>query len=289
MKPSTDWNVPEKPWTVIFWMCVGWKDKKKMQSLDSDTSESSPQQPTKKAEKLLPKNALDDIWDRNPMMPSLSRMNSMECWDYTIELECLNGPQGYLGLLFFKCFLVSILKSSWTNHEKLKSRNSFRNKRWVESSKKMNGKKKLKWKLLILRLKTGFRKKVEIFKNVKFVKKLLENLIFFLEVLEVPSFTTLKWLWIEFTSLKLRLSILSWAKKNKNSQKISLRTISARYVSRLSFWSVWWLMRGRKRCKKEHEALLNCSCLKTSFSAIAFTDISLCSWNTRKKLPLDGK
>jgi hypothetical protein len=26
--------------------------------------------------------------------PILSRMNSMECWDYTIELECLNGPQG---------------------------------------------------------------------------------------------------------------------------------------------------------------------------------------------------
>ncbi|KAG5682980.1 hypothetical protein PVAND_012294 [Polypedilum vanderplanki] len=25
--------------------------------------------------------------------PIFSRMNSMECWDYTIELECLNGPQ----------------------------------------------------------------------------------------------------------------------------------------------------------------------------------------------------
>lgn len=31
-------------------------------------------------------------WDR--ATPFLSRMNSMECWDYTIELECLNGPQG---------------------------------------------------------------------------------------------------------------------------------------------------------------------------------------------------
>jgi hypothetical protein len=31
-------------------------------------------------------------WERNT--PILSRMNSMECWDYTIELECLNGPQG---------------------------------------------------------------------------------------------------------------------------------------------------------------------------------------------------
>lgn len=25
---------------------------------------------------------------------SVSRMNSMECWDYTIELECLQGPEG---------------------------------------------------------------------------------------------------------------------------------------------------------------------------------------------------
>lgn len=33
----------------------------------------------------------EEIFDRTPI---LSRMNSMECWDYTIELECLNGPQG---------------------------------------------------------------------------------------------------------------------------------------------------------------------------------------------------
>lgn len=33
----------------------------------------------------------EEVWDRTPL---LSRMNSMECWDYTIELECLNGPQG---------------------------------------------------------------------------------------------------------------------------------------------------------------------------------------------------
>lgn len=25
---------------------------------------------------------------------SISRQNSMECWDYTIELECLQGPEG---------------------------------------------------------------------------------------------------------------------------------------------------------------------------------------------------
>lgn len=25
---------------------------------------------------------------------SISQQNSMECWDYTIELECLQGPEG---------------------------------------------------------------------------------------------------------------------------------------------------------------------------------------------------
>lgn len=29
-----------------------------------------------------------------PSLSSLSRLNSMECWDYTIELECLRGPEG---------------------------------------------------------------------------------------------------------------------------------------------------------------------------------------------------
>lgn len=48
-----------------------------------------------------PQKKLEDIWDRKPMVPSLSRMNSMECWDYTIELECLNGPQGWLFFFLF--------------------------------------------------------------------------------------------------------------------------------------------------------------------------------------------
>jgi len=34
----------------------------------------------------------DDIWD-TPSSPS-SNMTSMDCWDYTVELECLQGPQG---------------------------------------------------------------------------------------------------------------------------------------------------------------------------------------------------
>lgn len=32
---------------------------------------------------------------------SVSRMNSMECWDYTIELECLQGPEGGYSLFMF--------------------------------------------------------------------------------------------------------------------------------------------------------------------------------------------
>ena len=40
----------------------------------------------------------EEIWDRTP---KISRMNSMECWDYTIELECLQGPQGFLYFLVF--------------------------------------------------------------------------------------------------------------------------------------------------------------------------------------------
>lgn len=40
---------------------------------------------------------------------SISRQNSMECWDYTIELECLQGPQGCC----FACFpLILTLSSS---------------------------------------------------------------------------------------------------------------------------------------------------------------------------------
>lgn len=34
----------------------------------------------------------DDIWDHRT--PVISRLNSLECWDYTIELECLSGTQG---------------------------------------------------------------------------------------------------------------------------------------------------------------------------------------------------
>lgn len=37
---------------------------------------------------------------------SVSRMNSMECWDYTIELECLQGPEGCYMYYYYRHFLV---------------------------------------------------------------------------------------------------------------------------------------------------------------------------------------
>lgn len=33
-----------------------------------------------------------EYWEITP--PPVSRLNSMDCWDYTIELECLKGPEG---------------------------------------------------------------------------------------------------------------------------------------------------------------------------------------------------
>lgn len=33
-------------------------------------------------------------------LPSLSKFNSLDCWDYTIELECLKGPQGKYSTIF---------------------------------------------------------------------------------------------------------------------------------------------------------------------------------------------
>lgn len=61
-----------------------------------ELNESQPQTQTPVIinEKSLSNGASQEekSWDRGT--PFLSRMNSMECWDYTIELECLNGPQG---------------------------------------------------------------------------------------------------------------------------------------------------------------------------------------------------
>lgn len=68
-----------------------------MQRLEDDQNESSNADApvingkSTKAAKQKVCRSPEEIWDRTPL---LSRMNSMECWDYTIELECLNGPQG---------------------------------------------------------------------------------------------------------------------------------------------------------------------------------------------------
>lgn len=68
-----------------------------MQRFEDDKSESPNTdvpiingKPTKAVKQKVARSP-EEIWDRTPL---LSRMNSMECWDYTIELECLNGPQG---------------------------------------------------------------------------------------------------------------------------------------------------------------------------------------------------
>lgn len=85
-----------------------------MHSIDVDMNE--PSLPASQApiisEKIVngaPQKAFQNqeeiFFDRTPM---LSRMNSMECWDYTIELECLNGPQGYL--FYYLKFSFSLTK-----------------------------------------------------------------------------------------------------------------------------------------------------------------------------------
>lgn len=36
----------------------------------------------------------EDIWESDLAPAPISRLNSLDCWDYTIELECLRGPEG---------------------------------------------------------------------------------------------------------------------------------------------------------------------------------------------------
>lgn len=72
------------------------------------TSTSQPQSPqhNQTSPPPLPLGHNGPLWDVGgggigggggsgaPSLTSLSRLNSMECWDYTIELECLRGPEG---------------------------------------------------------------------------------------------------------------------------------------------------------------------------------------------------
>lgn len=74
----------------------------------TSTSTSQPQSPqhNQTSPPPLPLGHNGPLWDVGgggigggggsgaPSLTSLSRLNSMECWDYTIELECLRGPEG---------------------------------------------------------------------------------------------------------------------------------------------------------------------------------------------------
>lgn len=45
-----------------------------------------------------------DYWEVNPVpqATTLTQLSSLNCWDYTIELDCLKGPEGaFLQLYFF--------------------------------------------------------------------------------------------------------------------------------------------------------------------------------------------
>lgn len=43
---------------------------------------------------MTPANTQNGFQNGPSALNSLSKLNSLDCWDYTIELECLNGPQG---------------------------------------------------------------------------------------------------------------------------------------------------------------------------------------------------
>lgn len=53
-----------------------------------------------------------EYWEINPA-PVSSRLSSMDCWDYTIELECLKGPEGYL---FYYLFILLFSRQIWFDH-----------------------------------------------------------------------------------------------------------------------------------------------------------------------------
>lgn len=45
--------------------------------------------------------------DNNSIAPT-SDLASLDCWDYTIELECLRGPQGIIYILYYIRFKTNI-------------------------------------------------------------------------------------------------------------------------------------------------------------------------------------
>lgn len=56
-----------------------------------------------------------DYWEINPQPPpsQVSRLSSMDCWDYSIELECLKGPEGcYCHVLLLLLISLAVTISS---------------------------------------------------------------------------------------------------------------------------------------------------------------------------------
>lgn len=47
-----------------------------------------------------------DYWEVNPVpqTTTLTQLSNLDCWDYTIELDCLKGPEGALFAIIFFIF-----------------------------------------------------------------------------------------------------------------------------------------------------------------------------------------
>lgn len=55
-----------------------------------------------------------DYWEVNPppTPASLERLASLNCWDYSIELDCLKGPEGFTTFLPLQ-LQPNIIQSTW--------------------------------------------------------------------------------------------------------------------------------------------------------------------------------
>lgn len=62
-----------------------------------------------------------DYWEINPQPPpsQVSRLSSMDCWDYSIELECLKGPEGfyfYFHFISLYRMLMAVFRTVYFHH-----------------------------------------------------------------------------------------------------------------------------------------------------------------------------
>lgn len=67
------------------------------------------------------KDEEDCMWESAPPSPPpqpandlISRMGNLDCWDYTLELDCLRGPEGYC--FFFSFTLIEFKKRHFIEH-----------------------------------------------------------------------------------------------------------------------------------------------------------------------------